>query len=77
MKPVIKISKNDIDFYLKLDKNQQICDVKPRIGTLLNFLQGRPLLMDVVDARIERELVKLSQEEIKQLREENIQRILV
>lgn len=77
MKPVIKISKNDIDFYLKLDKNQQICDVKPRIGTLLNFLQGRPLLMDVVDARIDRELAKLSQEEIKQLREENIQRILV
>lgn len=77
MESVIKTIRQGVDFYLKLDKNRQICDVKPRIGTLFTSLQGRPLLMDIVYNTIERELSKLSSDEIQKLKEENVQRIII
>ena len=51
----------DQKYVLRLDKNNQICDCQPRVGTIFSQLYGRVLSSDlnIVD-RIQNELDNLN-----------------
>ena len=47
-KKVVTFKYDDIDVFLKTDKNGQLCDIQPRFGNIHSNYQGRPL--DNIDA---------------------------
>lgn len=76
MRKVIKLNIKDVDVYLRVDKNNQVCDMKPRVNNLLTFIQGRPFMREIIAEKILNEFSSLNSEELKQLQDENIQRTM-
>lgn len=40
---IITFDCKDIEIFLKVDKNGQLCDIQPRFGNIHSTYQGRPL----------------------------------